>query len=315
MSEPVLRIELLHHRGADWLGLYFQPLPALLALARQAGATYTNTHKCWYLKNTPANFRAVIRLFREKGYVDFSSIVGPQAPTFSQVIAPERTTVRIKRQTKASSEALQPLGETGKLALEKFEMWLKSKRYSSNTVKTYTEALRTFLRFMRPKVLSEMTNDDLIRFNNEYILAGGYSASFQNQMVNAIKLAVKVLGAQRLDPELIHRPRAAKVLPNVLSKEEVKKLLAVPLNVKHRAMLSMVYACGLRRSELLNLKISHVDSERSMLLIKQAKGKKIGWCLCQGKCLILFTTIGNNTAPSIGYSKGRIPARNTARRV
>ena len=61
--------------------------------------------------------------------------------------------------------------------------WLKSKRYSSNTIKTYTEALRTFLKYYASKPSSQITNDDLIQFNNDYILKSNYSASFQNQVV------------------------------------------------------------------------------------------------------------------------------------
>jgi integrase/recombinase XerD len=63
-------------------------------------------------------------------------------------------------------------------------------------------------------------------------------------------------------------------LPNVLSKEEVKKILDAPANIKHRAMLSLIYACGLRRGELLNLKPADVDSKRKLLIIRQAKGRK-----------------------------------------
>ena len=78
----------------------------------------------------------------------------------------------------------------------------------------------------------------------------------------------------KLDPELVHRPRREKTLPNVLSKEEVKAILEAPTNLKHRAMLSLIYACGLRRSELLNLTFKDIHSERNLLLIKQSKGKK-----------------------------------------
>ncbi len=65
-----------------------------------------------------------------------------------------------------------------------------------------------------------------------------------------------------------------KILPNVLSKEEVQQILRALENIKHKAMLCLIYSCGLRRSELLNLKFEHVDSKRGILLIKQAKGRK-----------------------------------------
>lgn len=63
-------------------------------------------------------------------------------------------------------------------------------------------------------------------------------------------------------------------MPNVLSKEEVKQILEAHNNIKHKAMLSLIYSCGLRCGELLNLKPIHIDSKRGIVLIKQAKGKK-----------------------------------------
>src|SRR5690554_2756926 len=77
-----------------------------------------------------------------------------------------------------------------------------------------------------------------------------------------------------MDIDEIHRPRREQKLPHVISKEEVKAILEAPGNLKHRAMLSLIYACGLRRSELLNLKLCHVDSKRKLLIIRQSKGRK-----------------------------------------
>ena len=114
----------------------------------------------------------------------------------------------------------------------------------------------------------------MIIFNNEYILANNYSASFQNQVVNAIKLFFRTVQNKSFDIEIIHRPKHPKLLSNVLSKEEVKAILNAPTNVKHKTMLSLIYACGLRRGGLLNLKPAHIESKRYILIIKQSKVKK-----------------------------------------
>jgi integrase/recombinase XerD len=63
-------------------------------------------------------------------------------------------------------------------------------------------------------------------------------------------------------------------LPNVLSKEEVKLILGALSNIKHKTMLSLIYSCGLRRSELLKLKPSDIDSKRNIIIVRAAKGKK-----------------------------------------
>ena len=151
---------------------------------------------------------------------------------------------------------------------------MRSRRYSDSTIGTYTDALRTFLKFYSSKTISEISNDDLITFNNHYIIANHFSASYQNQVVNAVKLFFGKIENKKLSPELIHRPKHQKLLPNVLSKEEVKLILNAHRNIKHKTMLSLIYSCGLRCGELLKLKIEDVDAKRHILIIRQAKGKK-----------------------------------------
>ena len=77
-----------------------------------------------------------------------------------------------------------------------------------------------------------------------------------------------------METELIHRPKRAHRLPNVLSKEEVKAILNAHGNLKHKAMLSLIYSCGLRCGELLRLKFEHLDERRKLLIVEQSKGKK-----------------------------------------
>jgi len=164
--------------------------------------------------------------------------------------------------------------EEGLVAIEQFAAWLRSKRYSNNTVSTYTDALQSFLKFTNTKSIASLSNQDIIDYNNQYILLRGLSASYQNQVVNAIKLFFRVIIKSAVEIEDIHRPRRGRVLPNVLSKEEVKSILLAPLNQKHRVMLSVLYSCGLRCGELLVLQPAHIDSGRGLIIIKNAKGKK-----------------------------------------
>ncbi len=164
--------------------------------------------------------------------------------------------------------------EEGIAALIQFKNYLRSKRYSESTLTTYSEALKSFLLFYREKPVAEITNEDVIIYNNEYILKNNLSASYQNQIVNAIKLYFKTIRETKIDIEKIHRPKRAKLLPNVLSKEEVKAILEAHSNIKHKMMLSLIYSCGLRCGELLALKPVNIDSKRNIVLLKNSKGKK-----------------------------------------
>lgn len=166
------------------------------------------------------------------------------------------------------------VNEEGQQALEKFKQHLRSKRYSESTVGSYSDALRSFLVFYNQKPLAEITNDDVVIYNNEYILKNNLSASYQNQIVNAIKLYFKIIKETKIDIEKVHRPKRGRVLPNVLSKEEVKAILEAHSNLKHKMMLSLIYSCGLRCGELIALQPVHIDSKRNIVLLKNSKGKK-----------------------------------------
>ena len=158
--------------------------------------------------------------------------------------------------------------------IERFKQWMEHKRYSDSTVKTYVKAITVFLRFIKPKMSAEATNEDMQRFVYQYMIPRKLSFSYQNQAVNAAKLFFKTIRGSVLITEQLERPRREHKLPNVLSKEEVAAILQALSNQKHRTMLSLIYACGLRRSELLNLKPENIDSKRHMLIILNSKGKK-----------------------------------------
>jgi integrase/recombinase XerD len=182
----------------------------------------------------------------------------------------EENRLRFKLEPKSAS---MPSAD-GILNIEKFKQWLRAKRYSENTICTYSDALKSFLIFFREKQISEIDNNDVIRYNNEFILKKNLSASYQNQVSNAIKLFFKTILDSKIELAKIERPKRAKTLPNVLSKEEVKSILEAHINLKHRSMLALIYSCGLRCGELLALKPACIDSKRNIVLLKNSKGKK-----------------------------------------
>ena len=227
-----------------------------------ADAKWSQTNKCWYISYYAEALQLIKNTFEAKG------ITIKLLNKYEDVINPNQ--VKIKK----PSDGLPNLNKVQKEKINQFNYWLKSKRYSGSTIGTYMDSIQTFLRYYSTKNLSEITNEDLIIFNNEYILANHYSASYQNQIVNAVKLFFRNIENKQLQPELIHRPKTQKLLPNVLSKEEIKLILNAHGNIKHKAMLSLIYSCGLRCGELLALKPVHVDSKRNIVLLKNAKGKK-----------------------------------------
>jgi len=98
--------------------------------------------------------------------------------------------------------------DEGKQALTHFKNYLRSKRYSERTITTYCDALKSFLAFFNQKSIAALTNDDVIVYNNEYILKNTLSASYQNQIVNAIKLYFKTIKETKIDIDKIHTARS-----------------------------------------------------------------------------------------------------------
>jgi integrase/recombinase XerD len=236
---------------------------------------WSQTHKCWYLENKEGVLERIAEVFEGKAQFD-----QPMPVSRARAMQSAQEAVGLTRPIEPKKQKWNPSASLAQIRPEQDEQvqelvrYMRSRRYSESTVNTYSDALRIFFRFYREKSVSEIDNDDLVYFNNEYILKNSHSASYQNQVINAVKLYYSNILRKKLQPELVHRPKRAKVLPNVLSKEEVKALLLALNNHKHRCMLSLIYACGLRCGELLRLEPKHIDEHRGLLIIKQSKGRR-----------------------------------------
>ena len=100
------------------------------------------------------------------------------------------------------------------------------------------------------------------------------SLSYQNQSINAIKFYIEnVLNLAKITYDFC-RPRRAKTLPKVLSLEEVARLLDHTHNITHKTILSIIYGCGLRISECINLKVEDIDSSNMRVWVRNAKRNK-----------------------------------------
>jgi integrase/recombinase XerD len=266
MNLPVIILKSALHKGMEIVQLHFSKNDAMLELLKTTkDVRWSQTMHCWYLPDRNNIKQDLLYLLKGKAQLDYSNMK-------------ERFVVRIAKPsdqtTVKPNHKLQLLSEEALKKTEEFKNWLQSKRYSKNTISTYTDSLKTFLRYYSAKSIAEITNNDIIIFNNNYILANKFSASYQNQMVNVVKLFFKTIELKSIETELVHRPKQPKQLPNVLSKEEIKSILNAHNNIKHKAMLSLIYSCGLRYGELLRLEPRHVDSKRNLLIIKQSKGRK-----------------------------------------
>ena len=198
-----------------------------------------------------------------------------------------------------------PLNENALEALYELEKALVLKQYSHSSIQVYKKMFGVFLgKFMR-RNLKEVTKEDIEGFVYELIKKSKISESYQNQLINAIKAYYE--HALKLPREYydIQRPKKAVSIPNVLSKSEVLNIIQSPNNIKHKAILHTIYGCGLRISELLNLRIADVHSNDGYLFIKDSKGKKDRKTILPEQLLVLLRVYYKAYKPSYWLFEGQ----------
>jgi integrase/recombinase XerD len=157
--------------------------------------------------------------------------------------------------------------------INEFIDYLKYKHYSPVTINTYSNLLRLFLLRVK-KEADTVTLSDIEWYNKKYIIEKNFSISYQNQLINAIKLFFVRNRGVSFNIEQLERPRGSEYLPTILSKEEIKLIFNGIDNLKHKTILSLIYSSGLRIGETLRLKVGDIDSKRNVIIIRQSKGYK-----------------------------------------
>lgn len=169
--------------------------------------------------------------------------------------------------------------------VELYSEELKFKRFRNNTIKTYTSEVRLFLQHFDKMVTkpSEI-NEQMIK---KYL--GSFAEhNTQRAKHSAIKCFYTYVGKQPNKFKYIEYCKRNRKLPQVLSQDEVQKMFTACQNLKHKVILSILYACGLRVSELINLKWCHVDRSRMIINIVDAKGGKDRQVMLPDKLLKLM---------------------------
>ena len=154
--------------------------------------------------------------------------------------------------------------------LEKIIVELKISKNSENTIKNYLRANSKLLEFTK-KQPTQITTDDIKKFIAKRLSTK--TTSSITLFLSAIRYAYSNI--LKKDPTLdIKRPKKERKIPPVLTKEEVLKLINSPQTKKSKLLISLLYSCGMRVSELVDLKIKNLDFNERIGYIKQSKGKK-----------------------------------------
>ena len=157
-------------------------------------------------------------------------------------------------------------------------------RYSKSTVKTYVSMFEEFINYYENEKLLNINENDIRAFLLS-LVKRNVSHSYQNQSINAIKFYYEIVLGLPNRHYYIERPKRQEKLPVVLSIEEVQRLLSTVKNLKHKAILITIYSAGLRISEVLELKMSDIQSDRMLIMVRNTKGKKDRTTLLGNKTL------------------------------
>lgn len=196
-----------------------------------------------------------------------------------------------------------------------FIQLLEVKRYSSNSIETYVNAFRQFLMYFKNVDVDVLTEKQIEQYINLQVTERGISVSYQKQLVAAIKFWYNGVLGKNISLDYLYPDRGEFKIPMVFSQEEIKKILEVCENLKHKAILATIYSCGLRLSELTNLKIKDVDSSAMTVTVRQGKGNRDRVVVLSEKLLVLLRDYFKEYKPKEYLFEGQTGGKYSERSV
>lgn len=256
-------------------------------MKRIPGSRWTPAEKCWHIPYDPRSYTLLKNIFG-KGHV------------FTDEASAQSALKGTKRQH----------AETSKGSLKYYQEYIRMQekmmlqRYSPYTIKTYKCFFLLLLEYYPDIHPEELSKEQLMKFLLHGVAERHWSGSTQNQAVNALKYYYeKVLGQERTYYEL--RAKKRKQLPNVFSEEEIIRLFKSVKNLKHRAILMLIYSGGLRIGESVNLRVGDIHFDRKRIFIVAGKGKKDRYSVLSDKVISLLDEYIKTYRPAYWLFEGQ----------
>ena len=283
-NKPEIKLNYDHHRNQEVVLIRFDYNTRLIEEVKKLpGSRWSQTKRCWYI---PANnFHLDTLLNRISGIADID------ASNIKDRSASNISTGRIKKSflTKLPKGYLEIL---------------EQKRYAKSTINTYTSYFRQFVDYFSGQSLEKVSVEQINDYLLKLIRKESMSPSKQNQLINAIKFYYeKVLGREK-QYYTINRPRKTKALPKVITEDELFKMLEVASNNKNKVIIGLIYSAGLRRSELIQLRKQDLVTDKGMIFVRGAKGKKDRTTILSDMIVGFLDTYFNEYKPNYWVVEG-----------
>ncbi|WP_037325034.1 tyrosine-type recombinase/integrase [Salinimicrobium terrae] len=257
-------------------------------LKEQKNVKWSSTQSCYYTGNSEENKHLLYTSLRANNInIDDNAL---QNLNFPQ---------------KERSRPTPQFSRGQKKILHEYVAYLRGQRLSASSVRTYYNFILKLVDFIGEKPVSELIHRDIELFIEQRIASENYALSTHRQCISAIKHFLELYDCGSIEPNDMKRPKKSRYLPTVLSKEEVISLLRATRNLKHRAILAMIYSGGLRIGELLELKLARIDILRRQIMIKNSKGRKDRVVVLAESMLPLLNNYLTTYTPQIYFAEGQ----------
>lgn len=265
MLNPTLKkinLKHLYVKDQKQIGLQFVPDKTINIFVKTLpNVKWSNEFGMAYIPNSQSNLNIIFKTFKGIAWVNGAHFFPKQKIKTNN----SPVTVNDFRKRK-------PIANY-KTCPETYLQKLELKQYALNTAKTYIQLFEKFMNHHKNSNIDSLDEND-IRSYMKQLVQQGKSHSYINQMINSIKFYYEVVLQMPNRFYSIERPRKRETLPKVISLEEVQSIINNTNNIKHKCIVSLLYSAGLRRSELLNLKLEDIDSKRMVIKVKNGKGNK-----------------------------------------
>ncbi len=281
----IVELKPLMHRSAECIGIY-SPLSFNLNyyFEKKAGAKWSQSNKCWYLPCTEKNYELLSRVLQGQAQLNVEPLKKyllerkkrslPNTMVVTQPVQGKPQPQYYKPPVQPAARLHNNLSQENIFALQKFKQHLILKSYSTSTIKTYTNEFLQFLQILGVNAAADFEADRLKDYLQYCHSVLHLKENTLHSRMNALKFYYEqVLHREKFFWE-IPRPKKQQLLPKVISKEQIATLINSIENKKHKTIIMLTYACGLRVSEVVSLKVHNVDGARRVIYISNGKGKK-----------------------------------------
>jgi len=263
----------IFHNNKEQVALHFEHDIILNRIAKKIpNAKWSQSYHSWYVPLTKQHCKIAYQVLSPYSTIDMEPL--------QTYLHKRKRITDIKQVTgqlpviKPSTLQIYAINDYNLLELDKMVKTLQLKAYSNNTIELYKGEVLILARLLGEKPMSELTISQIRSYLLWLLKNQCYSESKVHTTINALKFYFEqVLLRPKFFIE-IPRPKKPFKLPSVHSGNEVKKLIETKTNIKHKTMLMVGYAAGLRVSEIVQLRIKDIDPERMVINIRAAKGKK-----------------------------------------